>query len=476
MQTRGGDGIVLAILSLAAFMAGLDLFIVNVAFTDIGHEFKDSALSNMSWILNGYAIVFAALLVPLGRLADRFGRKAGFLLGVALFTAASGACAASATLWQLVLFRVLQAVGAAALTPASLGLLLSVFEPAKRAGAVRVWSAAAALAAAAGPVFGGLLVSLSWRWVFLVNLPIGVVALVAALRLVPDSRDRAVTRMPDLLGAVVLTAAIGLLALGLVKVDDWPGLRTGLVLAAAALGAVGFWIRSRRHAHPVIEPELLRLREFAWSNAAVLVFSVGFAANLLSVILWMQNVWQYSALRTGLGVAPGPLMVPLAAIAAAKLAGRGIPVGRIAALGCLLCVASVLAMASMVDAAPDYAGALLPGWLVGGIGVGLALPTILSTATAGLPPHRFSTGSAVVNMSRQIGSVLGISILVAIMGTPRTYSDAHDAFVHSCVAIGLFMLVGAATSLGMGHLPPVAGAAGPAGELPVAAPESDARA
>ncbi|WP_441245700.1 MFS transporter [Kitasatospora sp. McL0602] len=444
--------IVLAILSLAAFMAGLDLFIVNVAFADIGREFEQSSLSDLSWVLNAYAIVFAALLVPLGRLADRFGRKNGFLYGVALFTLASGACAAADTLWQLVLFRVLQAVGAAALTPASLGLLLSVFPPEKRAGAVRIWSAAAALAAAAGPVFGGLLVSASWRWVFLVNLPIGVLALVAAWKLVPDSRDEAVTRTPDLVGAGLLTAAIGLLALGLVKVNDWPGGRTTLVLVGAALGVVAFWLRSRRHESPVVEPALLRLREFSWANVAVLAFSAGFAANLLSAILWMQNVWHYSALRTGLAVAPGPLLVPVAALLAGRFAQR-VPVGRIAAVGCLLCGAGALAMSLMVGQQPHYAAELLPGWLVGGVGVGLALPTILSTAAAGLPEQRFSTGSAVVNMSRQIGSVLGISLLVAVMGTPRTYDDAHHAYLDTCIAVGLFMLLGAAPALGMSPRP-----------------------
>ncbi|MER5637114.1 MFS transporter [Kitasatospora sp. NPDC002227] len=468
MVTPRKARMVLAILSLAAFMAGLDLFIVNVAFADIGKEFKQSSLADLSWVLNAYAIVFAALLVPLGRLADRFGRKNGFLYGVALFTLASGACAVATSLWQLVLFRVLQALGAAALTPASLGLLLHVFPPEKRAAAVRVWSASAALAAAAGPVFGGLLVSASWRWVFLVNLPIGVLALAAAAKLVPDSRDERVGKAPDLVGAGLLTAAIGLLALGLVKVNDWPGVRTTLVLAAAALGVAAFWLRSRRHEAPVVEPALLRLREFSWANVAVLAFSAGFAANLLSAILWMQNVWHWSALRTGLAVAPGPLLVPVAALLAGRFAGR-VPVGRIAAAGCLLCGAGALAMALMVGREPHYATELLPGWLVGGVGVGLALPTILSTAAAGLPAERFSTGSAVVNMSRQIGSVLGISLLVAVMGTPRTYDDAHHAYLDTCITVGLFMLLGAAPALGMSPRPALDSPASVASdtELPV---------
>jgi MFS family permease len=164
--------VVLAVLSLAAFMASLDLFIVNLAFPDVAREFGTSSLGDVSWILNGYAVLYAALLVPLGRLADRYGRLAGFLLGLFVFTAASAACAASQSLWSLVAFRGVQAVGAAALTPTSLGLLLAATAPERRARAVRTWAAVGTLAAAVGPVVGGLLVQVSWRWVFIVNVPL----------------------------------------------------------------------------------------------------------------------------------------------------------------------------------------------------------------------------------------------------------------------------------------------------------------
>lgn len=445
---KARTGLTLTVLSVAAFMAGLDLFIVNVAFDAIGRDFDGVSLADLSWVLNGYAIVFAALLVPLGRLSDRLGRKRVFLLGLALFTAASAACAAADGLWPLVVFRVLQAVGAAALTPASLGLLLSVFPAERRMGAVRIWSASGALAAAAGPVVGGLLVNASWRWVFLVNIPVGVAALVVALWVLPESRETRAGRLPDLLGTALITGATGALALGLVKANAWPATRTAGVLAAGAAGIVWFWLRSRRHAAPVIEPALLRVRSFAWSNMAALTFSVAFAANLLATVLWMQQVWGYSALRTGLGIAPGPLMVPVTALLAARLSGR-FTQGRIAAAGCVLCATGVALMAASIGRTPHYATELLPGWLIGGAGVGLALPTILASATAQLPEDRFSTGSAVVNMSRQLGSVLGISVLVAILGDPVTYDATHRAFVHAWLTVGVFMLAGGLTALGM---------------------------
>src|SRR4051812_25316371 len=169
-------------------MASLDLFIVNVAFPDIARDFPGSSLGDLSWILSGYAVLYAALLVPLGRLADRYGRLNGFLAGLLLFTIASAACAASQDLWSLVAFRGLQAVGAAALTPTSLGLLLAATPGEGKVRSVRIWAATGALAAALGPVVGGLLVQASWRWVFIVNLPVGLLGLWAARRYVPDSR------------------------------------------------------------------------------------------------------------------------------------------------------------------------------------------------------------------------------------------------------------------------------------------------
>jgi EmrB/QacA subfamily drug resistance transporter len=448
-QSQVRPGLLLAVLSAASFMAGLDLFIVNVAFDDIGRDFAGTSLADLSWVLNGYAIVFAALLVPLGRLADRYGRKAGLVLGLTVFTLASQACAAAPSLWWLVGFRVLQAAGAAALIPTSLGLLLSAYPPARRAGAVRIWSAASALAAAAGPAVGGVLVDSSWRWVFEVNVPIGLLVVALVLRFVPDSRDGASARVPDLPGAAVLTAAIAVLALGLVKINDWPGRHVAIAVGAALLALAAFWLRSRRHPAPVIEPALLGVRTFAWSNAAVLLFTVAFAAELLLGVLWMQQIWHYSPVRTGLGVAPGPLMVPVMALIAGKMAARRVPVGMITAVGCMLCAFGVVMVGLSLGEAPAYATELLPGWLVGGVGVGLALPTILSAATADLPAHRFATGGAVVNMSRQIGSVLGVSVAVALLGSPHSYVDAHRAYVHAWLTVGAFMAIAAIAALGM---------------------------
>lgn len=448
-QSQVRTGPVLAVLSVASFMAGLDLFIVNVAFDDIGRDFAGTPMADLSWVLNGYAIVFAALLVPLGRLADRYGRKAGLVLGLTVFTVASQACAAAPDLWWLVGFRVLQAAGAAAPGRGEGRQQQAEAGGDERGGAVRIWSAASALAAAAGPAVGGVLVDVSWRWVFEVNVPIGIAAVLLAVRLVPDSREGATARVPDLPGTAVLTAAIALLALGLVKINDWPAEHTVLVVGAALLGLAWFWLRSLRHPAPVIEPALLAVRTFFWSNAAVLLFTVAFAANLLLGVLWMQQVWHYSPIRTGLAVAPGPLMVPVMALVAGRLAAARVPVGLITAAGCMLCAFGVVMIAMSLGPAPAYATQLLPGWLIGGTGVGLALPTILSAAAVELPPHRYATGSAVVNMSRQIGTVLGVSLAVAALGTPRGWPDAHTAYTNAWLMVGGFMVIAAIAALGM---------------------------
>src|SRR4051794_24118433 len=208
------------VVCVGVFMASLDLFIVNIAFPDLCANFPDTSLAGLSWILNAYAIVFAALLVPAGRWADRTGRKRAFLLGLTLFTLASAACALAPSVGVLIAARVVQAVGAAALMPTSLALMLPEFPPERRQVAVGIWAAVGGAAAAAGPLAGGLLTQISWRWVFLVNVPIGIAAVVAGARTLREIREPNTVR-GDVLGAVLLTAGVGSLTLAIVKASDW---------------------------------------------------------------------------------------------------------------------------------------------------------------------------------------------------------------------------------------------------------------
>ena len=313
---------VLLLSSLAVFMVFLDVTIVNIAFPAIRRTFSDTSLSSLSWVLNAYNVIVAALLVPAGRIADRLGRRRVFFVGLFLFLLGSVASGAAPSATALIAARVVQAVGGAALVPASLGLVLEEFPAERRARATSVWAAAGAVAAAAGPSLGGVLVeSTSWRWAFFVNLVIAV-GMLRAPRLLRETRDSDRRRTPDLIGAAMLAVAVGALALGIVKAPTW-GWTSDRVLAAWVIAAVFTAAcagRSARHPAPVLEPAILRIRTFSTANAAFFVFSIGFYALLLCNILFLTQVWRYSLLEAGFAVTPGPLMAALAAAAGGRLA------------------------------------------------------------------------------------------------------------------------------------------------------------
>lgn len=432
IQSQRRAGVVTAVLVGSAFLTGVDLFIVNVAFDDIGRDFvargHAPSLSQLSWVLNAYAVIFAALLVPMGRLTDRYGRKGGFVAGIALFTMASAACAMSTNVWELVAFRGLQAVGAAAMTPASLGLLLAALPPERKAPAARLWATTGALAAALGPAVGGGLVQLSWHWAFWINVPIGVLLMAAALRFVPDVRHNVGAPHPDLAGALVLTIAVGAFVLGLVEGPEWGWTDRGVLgtFVVALVGLAVFTAQTARHASPVVDPALLRVRAFTWANVTTLVFNAGFGISLLAGILWMQQVWGYSALRTGFAVALGPLFVPITSIVSQRLfpATRA---SRLVTVGSLVSAVGAIVMAVSLSTHPSYWTTFLPGWATMGIAVGLVMPNLLAAATSTLPPAQASTGGGVISMSRQLGLVLGVSALVSIVSGPGRMIDEFTA-------------------------------------------------
>jgi EmrB/QacA subfamily drug resistance transporter len=437
---------VAAIVSVGVFVASLDLFIVNIAFPDIERDFHGTSLASLSWILNAYAIVFAALLVPAGRWADRAGRKRAFLLGLALFTVSSAACAAAPSVGVLIGARVTQAMGAALLMPTSLALLLPEFPAERRQVAVGIWAAVGGAAAAAGPLIGGLLTQASWRWVFLVNVPIGIVAIAAGLRTLRETRE-ASTERGDILGAVLLTAGVAALTLAIVKGGDWGwgGGRVVGLFAAAAVLATLVGRRSTRHPAPVIEPAVVRVRAFSVAALAMLLFNVAFAAMLLSNVLLLTQGWHESILRAGLQRAPGPGMAALSAVPASVLAQRIGPRWTGFA-GTLLFAAGVGLLALSAGETPHYARDFLPGMAIGGMGVGFVLPSVQGAAMATLPPALFSTGTAKISMARQIGAALGIAILVAVIGVPSpghvvgAFQPVWRVELLTCIAAGIAML------------------------------------
>jgi EmrB/QacA subfamily drug resistance transporter len=414
------------------FLSSLDLFIVNIAFPSISATYHGESLSSLSWVLSAYTIVFAAVLVPAGRWADRTGRKRAFLLGLAIFTTASALCALSPSLGFLVGARVLQAVGGALMLPTSLGLLLAAFGPARKGAAIGLWSAVGGAAAALGPPIGGLLVQASWRWVFLVNLPFAVVALVLGVRTLQEIRDPDAHKS-DLLGAVLLTIAVASLVAAIVEGSDW-GWTSGRIIGAFAVAVAagaGLVVRSFRHPNPIIEPAVIRHRAVALADLSSLAFFSGFGALVLGGVLLLTGLWHESVLRAGFMIAPGPLLAGITAFPGGLLGAR-FGHRAVGTVGAVLFAGAGLFWITQVSAVPDWAGAYLPGSLLSGIGVGLMLPALGGAATAPLPPERFATGSALYVMTRQIGIALGVAGLVAILGT-ATGASAVTAFHHAWI-------------------------------------------
>jgi EmrB/QacA subfamily drug resistance transporter len=413
--------------STAVFMALLDATILFVAFPSIRRSFASVSAADLSWILNAYTVVYAALLVPAGRIADRVGRRRVFLQGVGLFTLGSLACGIAPTPLLIVAGRVVQAVGGAMLTPSSLALILGAFPRSKWPIAVSLWAAVGALAAAVGPALGaGIVQAGGWRWAFFVNLPVGLVTLARGRSALVESRDTTVEDSVDVVGVGLLMLAVGLAALALVKGQDWS--ETG-VLGCATASAVffaAFVSRARRVKSPALDLSLFSAASFRYANAATLVFGAAFSAMFLGSVLFLTNVWGYDTAHAGLALTPGPLIVLIVAPLAGRLAARVgqrallVPGGAIFGVGFLL---RYLATSQT----PHYLAEWLPAMVLTGIGVGLVLPSLASASAHSLPPHRFAVGSGVNQAVRQIGSVVGVSVVVVLVGSARG-ADALSAF------------------------------------------------
>jgi EmrB/QacA subfamily drug resistance transporter len=477
--TRGASspGLVLLVVSAAVFLASLDLFIVNIAFPTLSRSL-DASTGALSWVLNGYTIVFAALLAPAGRIADRIGRRRVFLAGLATFLVGSLGCALAWGVGSLVAFRVVQSVGGAMVTATSLALLLHAFPPARRATAIAVWSMVGGVAAALGPPIGGLLVEASWRWIFLVNIPVGIAALVLGLRVLPESRDESETRRPDLVGAVLLVLAVGLLAYALVDAPErgWgSAVVVGAFAGAAVAGAlVGLRAaRSPRGIVPVLPLALFRVRSYTLANLAMAFFMAGFGGMLLGNVLWLTGGWGYSPVEAGFALIPGPALAALTAIPAGRLGAR-VGCGPVAAAGTAIFAMGALFWILQVGPESAFVTDFLPGQVFTGIGVGMTLTNLSAAASSSLPPASLATGTATFGAFRQIGATLGVSILLAaVAGAGGELSGAERGW---SLTVGLAAVASLlALAVGRGHhadlgVPPAVAAGTVAIPAPAPAP------
>ncbi len=433
----------LAVTSAAAFLAFLDVTVVNIAFPAISAAFAPATPAELAWVFTAYNVTFAALLIPAGRLADLRGRRRAFLAGLVLFGTASAACALAPSVGVLVAARAMQAASAALLAPASLALLLPAYPASRRGFAVGVWGAMGGVAAAAGPALGGVLVDVAgWRAVFLVNLPVVAVTLVAGGLVLRESRDLS-SRLPDPVGVVLLAAGVALLAWGIGAAQaSWTSPGTLLAIGGGLALLAAFGVRIRRVAVPLVEPALLRVRAFRAAIAGYLVFSSAFYALLLANILFLTGTWRYGVLVAGLAVTPGPLAAAAASAVGGRLTDR-FGTRAVIVPGGLLFAAGTALLAAGVGPAPAYVAEFLPATLLTGCGVGLVFSGLGVATVAQLPPGRYATGSAVGTCARQIGAVLGITALLSAtaagIGIPAAWPVMAAA---ALVTAGIGVLAG----------------------------------
>ncbi|NWJ97512.1 MAG: MFS transporter [Chloroflexi bacterium] len=405
--------LVLTSLMFGFFMSLLDATIVNIALTNIQTSLK-ADLTTVSWVLSGYNLVFAVLLVTMGRFADQFGRKRLFMIGMVLFSLGSLLCAISPSIEWLIAFRALQAIGAAALNPVSLAVITVVFPPAKRGAAIGVWGAMAGLAAALGPVLGGFLVeSFDWRWIFFVNLPFCIVGLFMVWRFMPESRDPHATRTIDLPGLLTLTMGMFCLVLAIIQGNDWGWTSVGTLalFGGSVVGLILFAVVETRQAQPILDFSLFKIRSFMGANIVMFMFSVSIQGAFLILVLYLINAQGYDQLGAAYALLPLPLSSFVVSAASGKMSGKIHP--RILGIAGMVFVAIGLLSLYTLNTEAVY---LDTAWRVTiiGIGMGLCFTTFPNVAISEVPRSKLGVASGAFNTFRQIGFALGVAILISI--------------------------------------------------------------
>jgi EmrB/QacA subfamily drug resistance transporter len=445
---------VLALTSVGVMLVSLDISIVNVAFGSLVAEWPESRRL-LTWVFSAYNIAYAAGLLTAGRLADAFGRKRAFLTGLTVFMVGSILCALSPTALFLIIARVIQALGGAIISPSAIALVLPEFPVEKRSAAIGIWGAVGAVAAASGPTIGGLLVdSLTWHWIFLVNVPFCILAIVVGRELLHESQDESAPRSVDLNGALLAVVGVGMLTLVIVQSDEWGWVSPRSLIAIGVSFAllIAFAIRCNRTAHPLLDLHLFRLPFVTASALSGFGFSAGFFSLIFVNTQWLQTVWNYSPSRSGLAAIPGPIMAAIVAAPAGRAAQR-FGHGRVVALGGLILCSGNLLLSATITESPQYLGHYLPITIYTGVGVGLCISTISSAATAFLPRTQFAMGSALNNTIRQIGAALGVALVSSLLLTAATSGDPIAGFHRSWLVTSVIILISGLSMLALFRRP-----------------------
>jgi EmrB/QacA subfamily drug resistance transporter len=435
----------LGAVAFGLFMIMLDNTVVNVALPSIQRDLG-ADLSSLEWIVAGYALTFAALMLIGGKLADAYGRRLIFVTGIVIFTLASLACGLAGTEDQLIAARIVQGAGAALMNPATLSIIAATFPPRERGAAIGIWAGVSALALAIGPLVGGLLTEhVGWEWIFFVNIPVGILGIAASLLLIDESKDETHVRL-DLPG--LATSALGLFALtyGLIEANTY-GWGSGRIVGSfvvAALALVGFVMLERRQRAPMLDLNLFRNGTYTGANVVVLLVALAMFGVFFFVSLYMQNILGYSAVQAGAAFLPLTILIILVAPIAGRTSDR-IGSRWLMTAGMTL-LAVQLVYFSQLGTDADFWN-LLPGMLIGGVGMSLTMTPSAAAATRAVPVEKAGVGSAVLNAFRQVGGSVGIALMGAIVaheaGGRRTVEAFMDGFERSLLVAAAIALVGA---------------------------------
>ncbi len=402
--------------SIGVSMSAIDTTIVNVARDTIAADLEATD-TGVSWVLSGYSIVFAAVLLTSGRLADRYGRKRIYDIGLLLFIAASAACGFAPTVEVLIGARVAQAMGAALIAPAALALVLPEFPVERRSAALAVWGIVGSTSAAAGPILGSLLIDgINWRAAFFVNVPVGLAGFAYGQRVLRESRDESTRGLPDPVSILCGVGAVGLVALAFTESNSWGfiGPRALLAYATAAVLIPVFVWRCRVARLPVLDLALLRSRSFSTANAAGLLFSLPFYGAIVADVSFLQRQWNYSVLGAGLATA----FTPIVGVIIGRPAGRLCDVHghRVVLVPAALSLAAAAFLrAGFATEESTYWTRMVLPLLLTGVGLGVLIPGIQSATLKYLRADRMAMGSAFYTTVRQLGAALGVAITVALL-------------------------------------------------------------
>ncbi len=417
----------LAAVSFGLFMIMLDNTVVNVALPSIQRDL-DADLSELEWIVTGYALTFASLMLVGGKVADAYGRRRIFVIGIVVFTVASLFCGLAQSSEMLIGSRVLQGAGAALMNPATLSIIAATFPPRERGTAIGIWAGTSALALAIGPLVGGLITEhLDWSWIFFVNVPIGILGVFASYTFIDESRDETHASL-DLPG--LATSAIGLFALTYALIEantyGWTSTRIVGAFILAAVSLAAFLVIERRRREPMLPLELFRSSTYTGANLVLLLVALAMFGVFFFVSLYMQNILGYSAVQAGAAFLPMTVLIILVAPIAGKTSDRIGSRGLMTAGMLLLAVQLVLFSRLGPDASFWN---LLPALLIGGVGMSLTMTPSAAAATRSVPVDKAGVGSAVLNCARQLGGTMGVAIMGAIMAAELGGQPSVDSFM-----------------------------------------------